>query len=380
MSLFTIDPVLGYADKVIDFHDSGAGPINGAYGGTYNETTLFGNFPVPVTYGVVLGDDPDTTVDFLSLPTGSHVTVGFEDEVVLDGEGDDIFITEIAGNGENAEVWVGTGNGKFTYLGNAGGGTTSSFDLADIGWKGFVTEIKIVGLDALGGSPGFDVVNVRVLPGAVEDLDGANKLIGSQTGDDVDLGAGNDVFKGLGGNDVAEGGAGKDRMLGGKGNDTLDGGGGNDKLLGGKGNDELDGGNGRDKLVGGGGSDTAHGGGGSDRLLGGKSHDYLYGDKGRDMLNGGAGGDFLDGGGANDNLFGGAADDIFFFERGDGADTIYDFEIGLDMISIGRGARKFAKLEFEEFDDGVQISFANVTVFVEDVTLNQIHDRDAFIF
>jgi hypothetical protein len=30
-----------------------------------------------------------------------------------------------------------------------------------------VTAIKIVGLDSLGGSPGFDVVNIEVLPGSI---------------------------------------------------------------------------------------------------------------------------------------------------------------------------------------------------------------------
>jgi hypothetical protein len=72
--------MIGYADVVLDYHDSGAGPVSGPYGGTHP-----GSFPVPVSTDVVLEDDPGASVDFLSLPTGSYVTVGFTDETVIDG-------------------------------------------------------------------------------------------------------------------------------------------------------------------------------------------------------------------------------------------------------------------------------------------------------
>ncbi|WP_158969049.1 calcium-binding protein [Chachezhania sediminis] len=399
MSLFQITPVLGYADVVLDFHNSGTGPIDDApYGGTYNETTLAGSFPVTVGLGVVLGDDPDATVDFLSLPQGSHVSVGFLDEVVVDGTGDDIFITEIAGNGENAEVWVGSGDGTYVYLGNAGGGTTSSFDLADIGWKGFVNEVRIVGLDTLGGSPGFDVVNVKVLPGAVEDLDDDNDFDGTTGDDQVDLGDGDDVFDGKGGDDVAEGGAGDDEMTGGGGRDKLSGGGGKDllkggagnddlsgggrkdKLFGGKGADDMDGGGGRDKLFGGNGADEARGDAGNDRVFGGKGADELFGNGGQDLVSGGDGADFIDGGKGNDNLMGGADGDVFCFRTGSGADSIYDFEAGLDMVEIAKGANRFGQLVFDAFEDGVQVSFSNVSIFFADMTLDQVKDPDNFLF
>ena len=80
---------VGYADTVLDFFDSGAGPLAGPYGGTFP-----GTFPVAVSTSVVLGAD-GPVADFLSLPTGSFVTVGFTDETVIDGVGNDLFISEI---------------------------------------------------------------------------------------------------------------------------------------------------------------------------------------------------------------------------------------------------------------------------------------------
>lgn len=151
--------VVGYADSVIEFFDSGAGPIPGPYGSNG------GAFPVPVSTDVVLGSNP---ADFLSLPTRSFVTVSFDDEIVLDGPGDDIFVDEAGDASELAEIYVSSDFINFVLLGIADGGALTAFDLADIGFVGFVEAVRIVGLDNLGGSPGFDVTYVQVLPGAFE--------------------------------------------------------------------------------------------------------------------------------------------------------------------------------------------------------------------
>ncbi len=154
--------LIGYADVVLDYFDSGAGPIAGPYGGTFP-----GAFPTLVSLDVVLEDDPGAVVDFLSLPTGSYITVGFTDETVIDGVGNDIFIQEVGAQGERAEVWVSANLVDFFLLGIANDSTTTAFDLATIGFTDAVQAIKIVGLDSLGGSPGFDVVNIQVLPGSI---------------------------------------------------------------------------------------------------------------------------------------------------------------------------------------------------------------------
>lgn len=157
--------LIGYADVVVDYFDSGVGPIAGPYGGLNG---IGGAYPVPVPTSVVLGSDVPGSETFLSLPTGSFVTVRFTDEVVLDGPGDDIFIQEIGAAGEDANVFVSSDGIAFTLLGVAQDDVTTALDLASIGFLGAVSYVKIVGLDSLGGSPGFDVVNVQGLPGSIQ--------------------------------------------------------------------------------------------------------------------------------------------------------------------------------------------------------------------
>ena len=153
--------VVGYADVVLDYFNSGAGSFAGPYGGTFP-----GAVPGEVPTSVVLGN-AGAVVDFLSLPTGSYVTVGFTDEIVTNGVGNDIFIQEVGGNGEKADVFVSSDFINFVFLGLAIDNGVTSFDLASIGFAGQVKALKIVGLDAGGASPGFDVVNIQALPGSI---------------------------------------------------------------------------------------------------------------------------------------------------------------------------------------------------------------------
>ena len=155
---------VGYADVVVDYFDSGAGPMAGPYGGLNG---IAGAFPVAVPTSVVLGSDAVGSETFLSLPRGSYITVGFTDETVVDGVGNDIFIQEIGASGETAQIFVTNDFISFLFLGIANDSGTTSFDLASIGWVGAVTGLRIVGLDNFGGSPGFDIVNVQVLPGSI---------------------------------------------------------------------------------------------------------------------------------------------------------------------------------------------------------------------
>ncbi len=160
---------LAYADVVLDYFDSGAGPLPGPYG-----IDALGNNSVPVTPSIILGSN---TSGALSLPTGSFVTVGFTDALILDQPGNDIFVLERDFVTEQAEVYVSSDynpafplinldpfNGaNLVLLGTANAGTTSSFDLASIGFTSPVEAVRIVGLDTGGASPGFDVVNVQAL-------------------------------------------------------------------------------------------------------------------------------------------------------------------------------------------------------------------------
>jgi hypothetical protein len=151
-----------FADTVIGFLNSGANPAfpTGPYGGTFP-----GAFPVVVPLSYATDGDPTT---FVSLPTGSYLTLGFSTGFVFDGPGLDIFVSEVGGSDERAEVFVSSDFGlTFTLLGIATTSTVSGFDLASIGYTGNVNAVRVVGLDNGGGSPGFDLAFVQGLEGSV---------------------------------------------------------------------------------------------------------------------------------------------------------------------------------------------------------------------
>lgn len=155
---------IGYADTVLEFYDSGVGPLAGPYGGTYPDGP---GFPISVSTDVVLGSDPGSTGydDFLSLPTGSYVVVGFTDETIIDGPGDDFTLNEIGAGGESADIYISADGVSFTFLGTALDST--AFDLSTISFSLPIIAMKIVGLDAYGGSPGFDLMNVQISDGSI---------------------------------------------------------------------------------------------------------------------------------------------------------------------------------------------------------------------
>ncbi|MDF1718240.1 MAG: M10 family metallopeptidase [Antarcticimicrobium sp.] len=118
-----------------------------------------------------------------------------------------------------------------------------------------------------------------------------------------------------------------------------------ENATGGSGNDRLIGNGARNTLKGGGGNDTIKAGGGNDKLKGQAGDDTLKGDKGNDKLLGGSGDDTLKGGGQNDTLKGQGGDDTLFgqngadkfvFAKGDGNDTIADFQNNKDSIQFNK--------------------------------------------
>jgi Ca2+-binding RTX toxin-like protein len=71
---------------------------------------------------------------------------------------------------------------------------------------------------------------------------------------------------------------------------------------------------------------TAYGNEGDNYMQGDNRTNILYGNGGNDKLSGLAGNDVFYGGTGNDSLAGGVGDDTYHFQRGDGADLIYDAE------------------------------------------------------
>ncbi len=144
--------------------------------------------------------------------------------------------------------------------------------------------------------------------------------------------------------------------------------------------DTITGSAGNDGISGYKGDDVISGLKGADTLEGSKGSDELNGNRGRDDLSGGGGSDVLNGGRGRDRLEGGGGNDTFIFRRGDGQDVITDFEIGSDLIEIGRGARELNDLTFRTDGDDVVVAFANVEITVRDVDQAALEDDANFLF
>jgi Ca2+-binding RTX toxin-like protein len=93
-------------------------------------------------------------------------------------------------------------------------------------------------------------------------------------------------------------------------------------------------GNGDDTINGGVAADNMSGGAGVDTMNGLGAGDTLHGQQGADIINGGGGADSINGGTGNDTLTGGAGVDDFTLTAGGGVDTITDFVVGTDTLSI----------------------------------------------
>ena len=164
--------LVGYADVVVEYFDSGNGTLScpEAQGGSFPPPA---SSPTCVSFSAALGKDPDdyptSPADYVSIPEDSFLTVGFIDEVILDGPDEDIFILEVGDASELADIYVSsklpTNPGDYTFLGQANGNTITSFDLSDIAFTGQVRAIKVVSLQNGGapGAPGFDLAHIEAL-------------------------------------------------------------------------------------------------------------------------------------------------------------------------------------------------------------------------
>ncbi len=197
--------------------------------------------------------------------------------------------------------------------------------------------------------------------------------------------AGDDLLNGGAGGDLLSGFAGADHLIGGRGADVLRGGLGADLLQGGGGEDQLFGQAGADQIQGGRGADTLRGGGGADTLEGGEGHDRLTGEAGRDILIGGRGNDTLTGGPGSGN--GDGQRDVFVFlplaQGGGGADTIRDFETGIDRIDLSQTSYvSFAQVIADATQMGADVVLTLTqagSVRLENTDLSQLSAGD-FLF
>lgn len=309
------------------------------------------------------------------------------------------------------ESLVPTGSREFLIV-QVTDGSADLSGFSFIGWENFTDVIEVTGSDLNDTIVGTSLTDFLFGRDGDDFLDGrgGNDSMSGGLGDDtymIDGGdiafehtdAGTDLVRSsvsinalnsnienlelLVGENAAIAGIGNEqnnRISGNEFDNKLGGGAGRDTLKGHVGNDTISGNSGRDKLFGGSGGDTLKGGNGNDKVFGGNGSDKVFGGKGSDLLNGGGGRDVLQGQKGSDVLTGGSGRDAFVFNRGDGHDTITDFAVGIDHIQIGRGASRLRQLDFEQRGDDVLVSFRNVEITVEDMTVSEIADSDNFLF
>lgn len=190
----------------------------------------------------------------------------------------------------------------------------------------------------LTATSGDDLINVRLLEYT------------SLTNIVVDLGSGNDVYRGWDGKDTVNGGRGVDYIYGGFGND---------RIKAGRSDDYVDAGHGDDFVWGGSGNDYIKAGPGNDLINGGNGHDIIFGVKGQNLLRGQNGNDTIDTGVHSSRVQGGRGEDTIYIDLSKGArhtvagnddadmfiftkidekrssiTTVEDFEIGVDGFEI----------------------------------------------
>ena len=142
------------------------------------------------------------------------------------------------------------------------------------------------------GTPGRDVISIKLVKDAARVTHVVVKLNGTTVGDFLQAAVTSRIVaRGLGGNDaitVASTITNGADLYGGTGNDILTGGAGPDRLFGEDGTDKVTGGKGNDLLVGGTGNDTLTDTVGLNVLIGGAGADKLTGGTGSDLLVGGS--------------------------------------------------------------------------------------------
>ncbi len=378
----------------IAFEDGPNLAING-YGNSLNND-MTGNSHDNVLYGYEGADTLDGAYGVDSLYGG----VG-DDVYIVDNAGD--LVVENAGEGVDSiqttlsNYTLGANVENLTYLENAGfNGVGNAADNIIIGGDG---------ADTLSGGGGADTL----IGGVSADL-----LSGDEGDDALNGNAGNDTIYGGAGKDTLQGGVGDDSLLGGVGDDTYyidqigdlaieQRGEGTDLVISGlaehtladnienltlaatvaiKGfgnalGNVITGNSFANQLYGLGGDDSLIGGDGNDLLDGGEGYDTLTGGAGVDTLYGGAGDDSLVGGAGNDVIYGGLGADSYVFNRGDGADVIYDDfgalapqDAGQDVLCFGAGITLAQiSLAISGSDLVVSVSDPNAITSTDKITL-----------
>jgi len=156
-----------FADQLIEFAAAGQSRYQEPFGhveGPYR--------PGPVDPAIVLGDpgpgpfnSGNPKLEFLTLPKGSSVTVGFTKHVLVDRPGPDFFVRGVdldESAGEVAEVEVSSDLTTFHLVDRIMAAGRQPLDLAGLALAAPVRAIRVVGGDLRGAYPGFELVSVEL--------------------------------------------------------------------------------------------------------------------------------------------------------------------------------------------------------------------------
>ena len=158
--------------------------------------------------------------------------------------------------------------------------------------------------------------------------------------------------------DAITGNSGNDNLFGTNGDDTILGRGGNDQLFGSEGANKLYGGAGDDLIYGGSKADQIDGGSGNDTIFASEGNNTIFGGAGNDIIYSGSGNDRINGGAGNDTLWLGGGQDIVVLARGNGVDTINNFQDGQTRLGLS-GGLTFGDLAIAQGDGATLISVGN---------------------
>ncbi len=137
-------------------------------GGLWTGMDPNGRWPVPVDPGELLvGEPPAINVSGVTIPIDHWIELLFKGEIV-NGPEEDVFIVELDSVGEQALVFLTDGAGREYLLGygvvsnnNTHGPVTIGFDVENVSLPFTPRAVRILGIDLRGGSPGFDLAQVR---------------------------------------------------------------------------------------------------------------------------------------------------------------------------------------------------------------------------
>lgn len=340
-----------------DIYAYSGGYIRGTnYGDTYTITDEYSSVVDldGMTIHTGAGDDTITVVpnpesDYYFAHYGAiHYTggddvydVGIETEIYVDST---IFLSDVV----DIDI-TSSGEGSLKqFTAELDLGSYGSMTLDYHGWSGLGASVSVYfagGAEILFTNQFVPTEGYTDWEAVITGSDSLSTMYGSWGADNWTGHSGyNEIYYGLGGQDVLDGSDGNDTIYGGEGGDTIYGGTGADTLSG-----DLD----DDRIIGGDGDDT---------LYGGVGNDVLDAGTGDDVLNAGLGDDVIYFGQGDDTASGGDGADTFILQVGSAKDSVItDFDIAEDTLILTNieGATALGDISYTTDPGGDILTFGN---------------------